>query len=316
MFFHIAERIGVPGSPGGISQLLDMGDVAVDIFLLLSGYCVYKSWEKDSNLIHYYSKRLIRIFVPYLIFGIPLFLLYNYVSAGTLNIHAVIGDITSFNFWINGSRTMWFVFAILLYYFILPFESYLIQKKEWIGVCIIISTYIFNQFLWWLMPSYSGNSIAWTRLPIFTIGVFLSCYDIKISVKRAGIIKYLFVIIAVLFVLIFPYRSWYRKVFGHRTQYLWIGLALLVPGSLWIISKFVNHLPGWFNHILGLIGSVSLELYIIHLLILKLFEYLRIQEVLKGWCYIIVPAISIGVALLYLLCEKTVHNALARKSQV
>ena len=32
MLFHIAKRIGVPGNPGIISPLINMGNVAVDIF--------------------------------------------------------------------------------------------------------------------------------------------------------------------------------------------------------------------------------------------------------------------------------------------
>ena len=124
MFFHIARRIGVPGNPGIISPLINMGNVAVDIFLFLSGYCVHESWKRDRSIRRFYSKRLSRILVPYFVFAVPLYA-WKYLVETIGGLVDFIGDILSYNFWKSGMQTTWYASAIILFYIVLPFLSFL-----------------------------------------------------------------------------------------------------------------------------------------------------------------------------------------------
>ena len=267
MLFHIAMRIGVPGNPGVVTPLINMGNVAVDVFLLLSGYCVYQSWVKDHNLFRFYLKRVVRILIPYLIFAIPLYLWKNAVELTPFSIKAFIGDVSTFNFWVHGMQTTWYVCAIFLFYAIVPLLSLGIRKNKLFGILTIAGTVVLNQILWLVLPTYHVTSIVWTRLPVFTLGVFLSCHGSEIVIKRPKLWKCIFVLLAVLLTIVFPYRDWYKNVFGNNPEYLWTGYILLAPGLLWLLYKTITILSKWILCFLNLVGAVSLEIYIIHVFI-------------------------------------------------
>ena len=316
MLFHIANRIGVPGTPGIITPLVNMGNVAVDVFLLLSGYCVYESWKKDPSIKRFYFKRFLRILVPYLIFSIPLYLWKNVVEVKTFNPNAIIGDVSTYNFWVYGMQTTWYVCAILLFYLLIPILGLLMKKNKFCGIIVLVAIYVLNQVLWMLLPSYSVTSIAWTRLPVFALGVFLSCHGDTIEVKKPKVVKYALVLLAVLFTMIFPYREWYRNVFGNKPEYLWTGYILLAPGLLIILFEVVRRLPGFVNKGLELIGSVSLEIYIIHVFALRVLDYYKLQTVLNAWYFVIVPVATIGIALVYYYIKTLIKHGIKRTATV
>ena len=41
---------------------ISVGGVAVDIFFVLSGYLIAKSWSRDENILRYFLRRFLRIF--------------------------------------------------------------------------------------------------------------------------------------------------------------------------------------------------------------------------------------------------------------
>ena len=298
MWFHIANRVSVPGAPGIITPLINMGNVAVDVFLLISGYCVHESWKKDHSIKSFYLKRFLRILIPYLIFATPLYLWKNVIEGGNFNLNAIIGDISTLNFWRYGMQTTWYVCAILLYYILVPILSVFVRKNRIIGIGVILCSYLLNQILWWVLPSYSVTSIAWTRLPVFILGIFISCHGevIRINTKKW---KTALIFIAVLLTIVFPYREWYKSFFGNRPEYLWAGYVFIAPGVLLIIYEVVLRLPDIINKWLRVFGKVSLEIYIIHVFVLRILDYFKLQKVLFAWYYVVVTLITLGIALLY-----------------
>lgn len=121
-------------------------DVGVDIFLLLSGFGLYYSlqkWKKHflerGHILMWYKVRLMRLFVPYLIFIVPL-ISWKSINNGFLW-GEILLDLTTFSFWFNG-RGLWFISMLVPVYFISPFVYELVKKGRGdilLILCIFVS---------------------------------------------------------------------------------------------------------------------------------------------------------------------------------
>lgn len=79
MFFH--SSIELSGC-SVLAALKDMGDVGVDIFLMMSGFGIYCSLKKDDNLHRFYKKRLLRILPAYLLINGVWYAVFNIRGGG------------------------------------------------------------------------------------------------------------------------------------------------------------------------------------------------------------------------------------------
>ena len=77
VLFHLFRRIGMPYIPV-ITNIVGIGNMAVDIFFFFSGLCLALSAKKhhylETGWREYFRRRITRILVPYLIIGIPYYL--------------------------------------------------------------------------------------------------------------------------------------------------------------------------------------------------------------------------------------------------
>ena len=98
--------------PSFLAKLFSYGNVGVDMFLLLSGVGLFYSLEKSSkSLLYWYSKRFIRIFVPYWIITIP-YLLYKVYFMG-YGIGDVVLNMLTLSYWLSGNGD-WYISLIIL----------------------------------------------------------------------------------------------------------------------------------------------------------------------------------------------------------
>ena len=57
--------------PSIVEKIMSLGQICVIIFFLLSGMGLFYSLEKSKNILQWYKKRFLRLFVPYLILTVP-----------------------------------------------------------------------------------------------------------------------------------------------------------------------------------------------------------------------------------------------------
>lgn len=131
--------------------LLLWGSSGVDVFCLLSGFGLFYSLEKNPKLSQYYKKRVIRVYIPFLLITIPGYLFFLKIS-----IKKSLIKWTTLYLWVSGNDGTWFVSFIIVMYLLSPiiykFYKSSSTKKLIVKHCIAVA-------LMWILL-WGGASIS------------------------------------------------------------------------------------------------------------------------------------------------------------
>lgn len=265
-------NIGIKFDGIAISQRIGiLGKVCVSIFLMLSGYGVYKSNKKIKKISFYYSHRLVKIYTNYL-FVVIFSLIIGYVffnqeitamlGTGIKAMIKIIITMSGLQFFIgyqgfNGS--WWFVTLILFCYILYPYieKKIKIYGSKFLIFCFLISFLneiklgkfqLFN-LIFWLFPFVLGVYIAHSNF------LYKSYKYIKSKVYR----KILLIMTLIVLCLI-------RQGINPQAN-----LSLRID---WILSFifiiFVNIFYEDFKiskNIICSLGKLSMDMYYVHMFI-------------------------------------------------
>ena len=231
--------------------LAQYGFAGVEIFMFVSGFGLYFSLDKDSNLLRFYKRRLLRIFPTYYILGIfASFLLYNDSVVTYLFRYTTIG------FWTGGVYGEWYIPSIVLLYLLAPLFKTLYHRKLFIiiisvcCICLLASYYIIvNEYITKGEPHF----FLLYRIPAFIFGMACA-YWIKNCISE----KYFyFMLLAGIpcFILLFPCH---HEIYNFKYFSLIFLLPLFVLCFI-CISKLIPPV----NPLISSVGMASLEIYII-----------------------------------------------------
>lgn len=231
--------------------LAQYGFAGVEIFMFVSGFGLYFSLDKDSNLLHFYKKRLLRIFPTYYILGIfASILLYNDSVVTYLFRYTTIG------FWTGGVYGEWYIPSIVLLYLLAPLFKALYHKILFIiiisvcCICLLASYYIIaNEYITKGEPHF----FLLYRVPAFIFGMACA-YWIKNRISEK---YYYFLLLAGIpfFILLFPHH---HEIYNFKYFSLLFLLPLFIL-CFTIISRLITPI----NPLISSIGKASLEIYII-----------------------------------------------------
>lgn len=157
-----------------IRSLKDIGDVGVDIFLLLSGIGLYFSYTKNSDKIHFYKKRILRILPTFIPVAIVWYSAFALVFGG--KIEDILLGVSTLSFWIKGSMTWWFISAILILYICTPFYIDFFEKSpRKITICTVLVLIILGLLIRFtsLDNTLDYLLVFICRIPIFIIGIYV-----------------------------------------------------------------------------------------------------------------------------------------------
>lgn len=293
LMFHVASDKAMP-----LYALLHLGDVGVDMFLFLSGIGLWFSWTKDSSLLTFYRKRLLRILpasiIVFTLYHIPAFLEIRFVDLFDMgkiqeaianknvtfsNIAELIANIlTGFSFWRAGAGLFWFIPAILAMYMFAPFYMELIRRHpDYRGVAIVAMIWAaMVHFIPTLQSSIGHLSIFWDRIPIFLIGL-----NYGERVKEHHLIEssttYMLIIICAMSLWL-GVRGKLFSVFIVRMIYIPLSISIL----LLMCRLFLTHtfLITPIYRFFAFVGSISLEVYLVH-------EHFVLGHLIRlGWGYL------------------------------
>ena len=237
----------------GIRMFVPLGGIGVAIFLILSGYGLMESFNRNG-LKDFWKKRFLRVAIPYLIWIIvySLFLYFRHLS-----------------FSIDEIR-YWFVEYIIVWYLLFYIAISFLKSYKWLflGVSAIV--------LFWMMPCLQAQQSL-----SFPIGMFISCHKyMAIKEKQKMIwIAAIFLIIGSMAFLVKQmiasgcYNIWDMN-FGNLTVVKNVNDEDIVRKLVQIFTKLPTAL---FFIIIGdvfrsdrskcliFMGSLAYELYLVHM---------------------------------------------------
>lgn len=217
-----------------------LGSIGVSMFLILSGFGLEESYKKNY-LNKFWQKKILRIFIPYLIF-ITTISLINHNSFNILNF---IKDI----FFI--STSYWYIGYIVKWYIIFYLSSLFNEKYKYqILIAAAIISFIF------LPDLESKQSLS------FPIGVAISKNHsniLKISNKKLYIIAFSFFIIGTFALGVKQFDYVRDTKWLLRTIQLLISFPLALSIILFLRNINIK------NQIISYCGIYSLELYLVHM---------------------------------------------------
>lgn len=291
MLFHITTL-----NPNTGISFFDMGNVGVDVFLILSGIGIYFSLSKDNQTLKtFYKSRLNRIVPPYLLITIP-FSLYSYIK-GDISINHIVFRLLGLSTLYEGNKWLWYITIALFTYLLAPLFKKVVDHNKPIVTFLLFFTVFYSIAIF--IPR---SEIMWTRIPMFYLGMIIG----KMLFNKENLrINPIMGFISLILVFCIAYKLYHHGCFGHH-HYTIIRFALNIyslPLSL-CVAHIINHLPTDAKRILGWFGKYSFELYITHLVVIFYFFH----NVENLWLYgFFVLAISLPSS--YIL--KIISNRLA-----
>lgn len=253
------------------------GSIGVDIFLLVSGFGLYLSLQKNNDFISYFKKRLIRILPAYY----PVISVYVVIYAlrGQASYLDFLSNFTLTSWWIDRDLQFnWYVQVIPFFYLLaVPFAYFFRNSRNYFKTYFLLSLLIvvFN------VPfMYTNKYQAFARFPIFIWGMMYGALykqgDEKQNKNSMCLKLVTWVLLFSIGVLGIHYFFRSNKVYSHSydlvIDYLY---QMLIPLLFWVCCFSVDWLKknmwgGRICIVLRWIGEASFEIYLLHLLILMI----------------------------------------------
>ena len=305
-------------------ELLPLGYLGVDIFLIINGYLITKGLEKDSckgslNYIDFLAKRIVRL-LPLVVLASAVSLCLGYftmlpddlenlgqsIVASSFFANNILSCITTGNYWdlINTYKPlmhMWYLGVVFQFYLIFPLFFLLCHKTrlgKLINIRALIGVLTFLSFILHLSPLFTtAQKFYYLPFRFFELGFggLIALYSDKIIENSALIAKYGIVIVILTLLL------------GGETSYLLLTNILtgcVIVFSLLPISNEKNTIK--FLHKFALAGKASFSIFIWHQVIFAFYKYAIESEIsLKDYIVIFLFIIFVSWASYYLI-EKTI----------
>lgn len=151
-------------------------------FLFLSGFGLYYSFSRNSDIRTFYIKRVHRVLLPYVLMTVPFFL-YGMI-AGNISFPQMLLKSSTLYFWFFGNDGMWYISMSVALYFVFPFAYRFIfvnkTEKQSLNriLFLVASSILVCVGLYLLAPDYYDKvTIGITKIPMFFIGMLVGYYS-------------------------------------------------------------------------------------------------------------------------------------------
>ncbi len=305
LFFHLFRYTQLPQLPV-LSNFLRLGNLGVDCFLFLSGVSLCKSAKKNNYVgkkwLVFFRKRAARILLPYLIVLIPHYCwaaVFEHSGSVLRRAALFFCDLSFVTFWVKGLQTVWYVFGIALCYLLFPLIYNYVRTKNLTGKILLVIAAVGFACAAAFLPYFQNLEIVWARLPIFIIGV---CYGLRDDADRKTPLPIF--ILAGLVLLILGWVVSADLLPSQKPIHLCIRWLFYVPMTLallLLVSKGEKKI-----RVLEWTGSLSLEIYLVHITMLHVLSYFGLVDRLGFWLYLLLPLYAIPVAWLVRLITELI----------
>lgn len=309
---HLIEVLYFKNIPalGFLDGIISHGNIGVEVFLFLSGICLYFSYHKNGEPVQFMRKRIARVFPPLLLIYGPFTVFLH--SMGKMSILTAIFQLTTLRFWFTPANANWFISLILACYLFYPYIfGILYGKEEGIALrAVILVLAVISCTLLVLAEApeiYENIEIAITRFPVFIIG----CAFGKAVYEKRRLPAWVWLLFAAA-ISICVFLLWKDLVHSIGKRYIFI----LGGIPLTFIMSYVLPLTGpVIRRGLRFFGSISLELYIMHLALrniyMKGYFFTYEKGSVTGWLFVLL--ISTVLAWIVSKIEAPLVRAIAGK---
>jgi len=250
-----------------IIELFKAGNVGVDIFLIMSGICLYFSLKKTNgkHILKFYQRRFSKLLKIYLFICIPWLIIWTIFKGENFEFFFNLATI----FGKKGGQ-FWFIHFIAICYLIYPLLYRIIEKNKSRLIILFIPFYCillcflninFKEF-------YANYEIAFTRLVPFLVGTLLAkrVYEKK-PIKQ----KTVLIIFASLFLRDFLLNMLQRKQFlDINMTFSHLYFTLLALATIFLIILFFELFQlSKIQQFLNWTGKISLETYVMHIILIR-----------------------------------------------
>lgn len=240
----------------GLHFLKLIGDIGVDIFLIMSGFGIFFSVKKYSSYKAFVAQRCKRILPAFLLISVLWYALQD-LLLGDFAVIQFFLDITTLSFWIDGRLRTWYLSSLILLYFLTPlFIKYWRKYKHldailifvFISIAVLIRLTKLNELFGHLL-------ILLFRVPAYLVGLSLGRRIdekpiIRINIPAAAIVGVVSVLAATIALGLTPfYIPWAFKYLAY------LPLAILIS----IGTSFIPQ-----NKVCSFFGRYSLEIFLLH----------------------------------------------------
>lgn len=296
LIFHVETRVGMDVNIPLLNSFVGKGNFGVDVFFFLSGFCLCLSLNRDSDVKRFYQKRFKRIVVSYFVISVPFFIWKSLEEITTHQIYNFFFDLSGLSFWFNGCLNAWFVEAILLFYIITPSIYHIVRMSVAKSLILLAIVYTLLIIAYYYIPFIKLSEIAWTRLPIFVIGIIMASHRPHYDFRYSKMMTWCFALIIIIGLLCI---KGHYSGFWHRMQY-----AIAVIPSLWVLKGIFSVMPAIGRYIFTKLGEISLEVYLVHIMILHIFTFYGLDKQIGQWMFILLPLMSIPLSLMVSIIRK------------
>lgn len=276
-----------------LNAVLGHGNIGVDIFLFLSGVCLYFSFQKSQDIGLYMRKRAMRLYLPAILIDGWYWLVFFWLLEGSF--FRFFRKITLLSFWINGDQMIWFVSLILLLYVLYPYFYSIIfgGKKEsaWLRTVLLIASIaaLNMAFCEASADVFRRYEIALTRIPVFVAGAFIGKYVFE--GKKLPKIIYIAAAAVIAGGTWMQYAGMASGLIGrYWASFMGVSIMILLELALRTI-RFA-----WLHKLLAFFGDMSLELYLAHILMIHLYRRTPFGAEKRLLEYFVLLILAIAVA--------------------
>lgn len=291
------------------------------MFFMLSGlFSMKKEYSARADYATYYKKKLISIFLPYVMMT---FLLYGYdyhQSGRIFDLRTYVEETINQFTALNSEQHLWFMYSLIGLLMSAPFFSKMLHAMSdweikllfWLSIgWNTVSIYLINDLGWnfhygkWVMASW-------------TIYFFLGYFHDRIITKEnkkfwyaMGIAGFL---ITVLWQYILPFENHSDKDFAPAYTFFVIGMYTFLLFEVKIMRE-------WLKKVIAFLAKHSFTVYLIHYLVLEVIgqKFYSEGSAKIGFVvtYIVCLAGSVGFAVIFdLLLEKFVQKPLKKALKI
>ena len=259
------------------------GPYGVAIFLLFSGYGLSKSAGNNRIGLKFILKRVICVYVPYLIMVIFLEAL-----SGTLYSLEDLSDI-----WYG--QNFWYMTVMFSFYLAFMVIWFLFKNRHIRAVLLVVFTYLYSNYLY-----NAGEYDFWYISNIaFAIGVILALYEAEVLKLNA--------IVRIVLTAVFGLGSAYVVYSAVYMEHIWVQPLDEILSRVYAVTIFILFVVFfasvwcYYDPVSRFLGKYSLYFYLSHtflfMWVINHYEYDMSIRFLIATVIIIVVSILLGIVI-------------------
>ena len=283
-----------------VKRFFSWGNCGVDLFLLLSGIGLYFAYHgREGELGRFYRRRFVRLLVPYLLLHGPYYIWYCLRNHENYLLYLSQAALP-----LRGVQTSWYIAASAVFYLLFPLIYHLQKEipartgrlsRHTVTLLLCMISLAVCRLLMTAAPVfYERTEILLTRLPVFLMGCDLG----EAVMEKRGIPRTA-VWAGIAFVWLLIYQFYPEN--GMPTFWIRMVMIPLALGMILGLTALLRCLGerNWFRVFLRFFGDHSIEIYLTHMVFLKLWwAYLSERPILENLIpdYLMILAVSIAVS--------------------